>query len=82
MQIGFHRTDIRSGIVLLQPPGRRVEKDESPHKLMAERRHSSGKVIQTLPILPIPKVARYKGIDSADDAANFELQRETRQIPL
>jgi pimeloyl-ACP methyl ester carboxylesterase len=48
-----------------------VEEGKAPDKLMAERRDSRGKVIQTRPLFPFPQVAKYKGTGSTDDAVNF-----------
>jgi hypothetical protein len=51
-----------------------VEEGKAPDKLMAEKRDSSGKVIQTRPLFPFPQVAKYKGTGSTDDAASFVSQ--------
>jgi hypothetical protein len=51
-----------------------VEEGKAPDKLMAERRDSSGKVVQIRPLFPFPQVAKYKGTGSADEAANFVSQ--------
>ncbi|MEK7676050.1 MAG: tannase/feruloyl esterase family alpha/beta hydrolase [Verrucomicrobiota bacterium] len=51
-----------------------VEDGQAPDKLMAEKRDSAGKVIQTRPLFPFPQVAKYKGTGSTDDAANFVAQ--------
>ena len=48
-----------------------VEQGEAPDKLIAERRDSSGKVICTRPLFPFPRVAKYKGSGSTDEAENF-----------
>ena len=48
-----------------------VEAGQAPDKLMAERRDSSGKVIQTRPLFPYPQVTKYKGTGSTDEAASF-----------
>ena len=48
-----------------------VEEGQAPDKLIAERRDSSGKVIQTRPLFPFPQISKYKGTGSTDDAANF-----------
>lgn len=48
-----------------------VEEGTAPDKLMAEKRDSSGKVIRTRPLFPFPKIAKYKGSGSSDDAENF-----------
>ena len=47
------------------------EEGHAPEKLMAERRDSSGKVIQRGPLFPYPQVAKYKGSGNADEAENF-----------
>jgi len=51
-----------------------VEEGQAPDKLMAERKDSSGKVIQTRPLFPFPEVVKYNGTGSTDDAANFVSQ--------
>jgi len=51
-----------------------VEEGRAPDKLLAERRDSSGKVIQTRPLFPFPQIAKYKGAGSTDDARNFVSQ--------
>ncbi len=56
---------------LMEAIVRWVEEGQAPDKLMAERRDSRGKVIQTRPLFPFPQVAKYKGTGSTDDAANF-----------
>lgn len=48
-----------------------VEQGKAPDKLIAERRNAKGQVLQTRPLFPFPKVAKYKGSGSTDDAANF-----------
>jgi feruloyl esterase len=48
-----------------------VEEGRAPDKLMSERRESNGKVTRTRPVFPYPRVAKYKGSGSSDDAANF-----------
>ena len=48
-----------------------VEEGQAPDKLMAERRDSRGKVIQTRPLFPYPLISKYRGTGSTDDAANF-----------
>jgi feruloyl esterase len=52
-----------------------VEEGPAPDKLMAERRDSSGKVIQTRPLFPFPHVAKYKGSGSPEEAENFVARR-------
>ena len=51
-----------------------VEEGQAPDKLIAERRDSSGKVIQTRPLFPFPQVAKYSGTGSTDEAENFAAQ--------
>ncbi len=53
-----------------------VEERRAPDMLLAEKRDSSGRVIQTRPLFPFPQAARYKGSGSTDDATNF-----TRRTP-
>jgi feruloyl esterase len=48
-----------------------VEEGQAPEKLIAERRDSGGKITQTRPLFPFPKVAKYKGSGSTDEAENF-----------
>jgi feruloyl esterase len=48
-----------------------VEQGQPPEKLLAERRDSKGKVIQTRPLFPYPQAAKYKGTRSTDEAENF-----------
>jgi feruloyl esterase len=55
-----------------------VEEGLAPDKLMAERRDSSGKVIQTRPLFPFPQFAKYKGTGSTDEASNFVSQTLTQ----
>jgi hypothetical protein len=55
-----------------------VEEGQAPKKLIAERRDSTGKVIQTRPLFPWPQIAKYKGAGSTDDAANFVAQTPGR----
>lgn len=49
-----------------------VEDGQAPERLIAELKDSSGKVIRTRPLFPYPRVAKYRGTGSTDDAANFE----------
>lgn len=49
-----------------------VEEGQAPDKLMAEKRDPSGKIIRTRPLFPYPRVARYKGTGSTEEAVNFE----------
>jgi Tannase and feruloyl esterase len=48
-----------------------VEKHEAPDKIIAYHLTATGEVDRTRPLCPYPKVARYKGTGSTDDAANF-----------
>ncbi len=48
-----------------------VEEGKAPEKLIAELRNKDGVVTRTRPLFPYPKVAKYKGNGSTDDAANF-----------
>jgi hypothetical protein len=47
-----------------------VEKDKAPDTMIASR-VEDGKVVRTRPLCVYPKVARYSGQGSIDDAANF-----------
>jgi feruloyl esterase len=47
-----------------------VEKGKAPDQIIASH-GSPGKIDRTRPLCPYPKVARYKGTGSTDDAANF-----------
>jgi hypothetical protein len=49
-----------------------VEDGQAPDKLLAEKRDTSGKVIRTRPLFPYPKIAKYKGSGSTDEAENFK----------
>jgi feruloyl esterase len=55
-----------------------VEEGRAPAQLFAERKDSSGKVIQRRPLFPYPQVANYKGSGSTDEAENFTAQEPTR----
>jgi len=48
-----------------------VEKGIEPEEIIGSR-IVKGKVVRTRPLCPYPKVARYKGDGSIDDAENFE----------
>lgn len=48
-----------------------VEGKEEPSRVIASRRDESGQVVRTRPLCAYPKVARYQGTGSIDDAANF-----------
>jgi len=47
-----------------------VEKGKAPDSLLAKQ-IVDGKVVRSRPLCPYPQVARYKGVGSIDDAANF-----------
>ncbi len=47
-----------------------VEKGKAPESILA-RQVEKGKVVRTRPLCPYPKVARYSGEGSIDDASNF-----------
>jgi feruloyl esterase len=47
-----------------------VEKGIVPEEIIGSR-IVGGKVVRTRPLCPFPKVARYKGSGSVDDAVNF-----------
>ncbi len=49
-----------------------VEEGKAPEVLMAEKRDSSGKLIRSRPLFPYPKIAKYKGNGSTDEASSFE----------
>ncbi len=48
-----------------------VEDGIAPERLMGERRNQTGKLIGTRPLFPYPRVAKYKGAGSTDDAESF-----------
>lgn len=48
-----------------------VEHSQAPETMIASRLTRSGKVERTRPLCVYPKVAKYKGSGSIDDAANF-----------
>jgi hypothetical protein len=48
-----------------------VEKGKAPESILSKQ-VVNGKVVRTRPLCPYPKVARYKGQGSIDDAANFQ----------
>lgn len=47
-----------------------VEQGKGPERIIVSR-FADGKVDQTRPLCPYPRVAKYKGTGSTDDAANF-----------
>ena len=48
-----------------------VEEGQAPDRLLSEKRDAGGKVIRARPLFPYPRVAKYKGSGSPDEAANF-----------
>jgi feruloyl esterase len=48
-----------------------VEEGKAPEMLLGERRDPNNKVIGTRPLFPYPRVAKYRGSGSTDDAENF-----------
>jgi feruloyl esterase len=50
-----------------------VEQNKAPEKIIASHR-KDGKVDRTRPLCPYPQVAKYKGMGSIDEAANFACQ--------
>jgi feruloyl esterase len=51
-----------------------VEDGEAPDEITAYQLDVTGQVVRTRPLCPYPKVAKYKGTGSTDDAANFTCQ--------
>jgi feruloyl esterase len=47
-----------------------VERGKAPDSILASR-VVAGKVVRTRPLCPYPKVAKYKGSGSIDEASNF-----------
>ena len=47
-----------------------MEKGVAPEQVIASRM-VDGKAVRTRPLCPYPKVAKYKGSGSMDDAASF-----------
>jgi feruloyl esterase len=64
---GAGATPVRLGEAIIQW----VEEGKAPEKLMAEKRDAGGKVLRTRPLFPYPKLAKYKGSGSTDEAENF-----------
>jgi feruloyl esterase len=58
-----------------------VEKGVAPEKLIASH-STSGRVDRTRPLCLYPQVARWKGIGSADEAANFSCVTEAPTTPV
>ncbi len=48
-----------------------VENGKAPDQIIASHRQRDGTVDRTRPLCPYPKVAKYKGSGSIDDAASF-----------
>jgi feruloyl esterase len=48
-----------------------VEDGAAPDTLMAVRRDETGAITRSRPLCPYPRVARYRGTGSTDDARNF-----------
>jgi hypothetical protein len=48
-----------------------VETSQAPKKLIADLPDKKGNPIRTRPLFPYPKVAKYKGAGSTDEAVNF-----------
>jgi pimeloyl-ACP methyl ester carboxylesterase len=48
-----------------------AEEGTAPDKLIAEKRDPSGRLIRSRPLFPFPKMAKYKGGGSPDEAENF-----------
>jgi feruloyl esterase len=57
---------------LLTPLMEWVENGASPNQVVATQRATDGSVVRTRPVFAYPKVARYTGSGSIDDAANFK----------
>ncbi|MBN2505565.1 MAG: tannase/feruloyl esterase family alpha/beta hydrolase [Verrucomicrobia bacterium] len=58
-----------------------VEHGQAPEKLPAERRDANGSILRTRPLFPYPRVAKYTGTGSTDDAANFVSRMPASEIP-
>jgi feruloyl esterase len=56
---------------LLAPLEDWVEKGVAPTRVIASQIAKDGKVVRTRPLCVFPKVSKYKGSGSTDDAANF-----------
>ena len=48
-----------------------VENGKAPDQIIASHRQRDGTVDRTRPLCPYPKVAKYQGSGSIDDAASF-----------
>ncbi len=60
-----------SPIGMMEAVIRWVEDGQAPDRIDAEQRKETGKLIRTRPVFAYPRVAKYKGTGSPDDAANF-----------
>lgn len=56
-----------------------VENGKAPETLTAVRRDQAGTIVRSRPLCQYPRVARYKGEGSTDDAVNFACLR--RSVP-
>jgi feruloyl esterase len=52
-----------------------VEHGQAPDRIIASL-NQGGQTVRTRPLCPYPQVARWTGIGSTDDAANFVCQEE------
>ena len=69
-QDGVAQGDARSNIAAALE--RWVEQGVAPEQIIAtENQSAANPVVRTLPLCAYPKVAKYKGTGSTDDAANF-----------
>jgi feruloyl esterase len=48
-----------------------VEKGQPPEKIMASQLDKDGRLVRTRPLCSYPKVAKYVGSGSMNEAANF-----------
>jgi feruloyl esterase len=48
-----------------------VEQGKAPESISAEKRDSTGKLVRTRRLFPYPRVAKYQGHGSTDEAENF-----------
>jgi pimeloyl-ACP methyl ester carboxylesterase len=48
-----------------------VERGQAPEQLIADLPDKKGNTMRTRPLFPYPRVAKYKGAGSTDEAANF-----------
>lgn len=54
-----------------------VERREVPEQMVGSRMEG-GEVVRTRPLCPYPRVARYKGAGSTDEARNFSCESQRR----